>query len=303
MGVIRTLADEVINNLAAGEVVERPASVLKELVENSLDAGATEVEVAIVAGGAKLIRVSDNGRGMSPEDAVHCFGRHATSKIKAVDDLIHLGSLGFRGEALAAIAAVSEINLKTRQADKDIGTEVALSGGDVQSVQEAGVPLGTRFEIKNLFFNTPARRKFLKKEQTEGKWLETHLKALALSAPHVSFRFIQEGKPKWQMLAHGRDESEGAPIHEERVAACLGGQVRGHLLNFEGRTEDLEVSGYLVSPEVTRRDTQGLRLTVNGRWVSDRDSDPNNQGSVWPLLGARSLPLVRVAFDAAQRHG
>ncbi|MBL93237.1 MAG: hypothetical protein CMH56_15670 [Myxococcales bacterium] len=302
VGLIRTLTDEVINNLAAGEVVERPASVLKELVENSLDAGATEIEVAIFAGGTQSIRVSDNGKGMSPEDAVHCFGRHATSKIQGVEDLTHLRSLGFRGEALAAIAAVSEINLKTREAEKDVGTEVDLSGGDIQSVAEAGVPVGTRLEVKNLFFNTPARKKFLKKEQTEAKWLEVSLKALALAAPHANFRFVQDGKPKWQMTADPDWLSNESGPDPERVAACLGTQVRSHLLSFSGQTEALNVSGFLVSPEVTRRDTQGIRLMVNGRWVSDRVLSQTIKTAYGPYLEPGRYPMCVLHLRLPDEH-
>ena len=146
MGMIQTLSDEVINCLAAGEVVEKPASVLKELVENSIDAGATEIEVQIWAGGTQMICVTDNGHGMSPEDAVHCFGRHATSKLRDFDEMVQLVSLGFRGEALAAIASVSQIRLCTRQASSEMGTEILLEGGDIKSVKEIGTPREPRKE-------------------------------------------------------------------------------------------------------------------------------------------------------------
>ena len=291
MGIIQTLADEVINCLAAGEVVEKPASVLKELVENSLDAGATEIDVSILGGGANLIRVTDNGHGMNAEDAVHCFGRHATSKLRHFDEMLTLSSLGFRGEALAAIASVSRIRLCTRIADSEMGTEIILEGGTIQSVKEIGVPVGTRLEVKDLFFNTPARLKFLKKETTEGKWLEEYLKALALSAPQTAFRFSTQGKPKWQMTSDASWCAQEEGPDPERVIACLGENVREALLPFVSQTDALAVCGFLVGPSTTRRDTKGIRLMVNGRWVADRDLVQTIKAAYRPYLEHGRFPM------------
>ena len=289
--MIQTLTDEVINCLAAGEVVEKPASVLKELVENSLDAGATQIDVSIMAGGSELICVIDNGHGMSAEDAVHCFGRHATSKLREFEDMLTLKSLGFRGEALAAIASVSRVRLCTREADAEMGTEIILEGGTIQSVREIGVPTGTRFEIKDLFFNTPARLKFLKRDTTEAKWLEEYLKALALSAPQTEFRFSSQGKPKWQMQYDASWCAHEEGPDPERVIACIGESAREDLLPFTSQTDNLSVCGFLVGPNVSRRDTKGIRLMVNGRWVADRELIQTIKAAYRPYLEHGRHPM------------
>src|ERR1039457_6706452 len=167
MGRIRVLSDQVANQIAAGEVVDRPASVVKELLENALDAGASRIRVEVEAGGRKLIRVADDGQGMNRDDALLAFERHATSKLKNDDDLLSIATLGFRGEALPSIAAVSRLRLETRDAGEDGGTVVEIAGGRILTVEEAGLPAGTSIGIRDLFFNTPARRKFLKAESTE----------------------------------------------------------------------------------------------------------------------------------------
>jgi len=174
MGRIRVLSDQVANQIAAGEVVERPASVVKELLENALDAGATRIRVEVEGGGRKLIRVSDNGHGMGRDDAMLAFERHATSKIRSSDDLLSIATLGFRGEALPSIASVARLTLATREKDEAVGTEIEIAGGKILRVDDAGLPHGTTITIRDLFFNTPARRKFLKTEQTE----LTHVAAL-----------------------------------------------------------------------------------------------------------------------------
>src|SRR6201994_2773090 len=161
MGRIRVLSDNVANKIAAGEVVERPASVVKELLENSLDAGATRIRVEIEGGGRKLIRIVDNGHGMGRDDALLAFERHATSKLRSSDDLLNIATLGFRGEALPSIASVARVLLETRQAEDDAGTLIEIAGGNMLRVEDAGVPVGTTFAVRDLFFNTPARRKFL----------------------------------------------------------------------------------------------------------------------------------------------
>src|SRR5215471_13693231 len=166
MGRIRILSDLVANQIAAGEVVERPASVVKELLENSLDAGATRIRIEIEAGGRKLIRITDNGHGMMSDDALLAFERHATSKLRTSDDLLSIATLGFRGEALPSIASVSRLQLETRVAEEPSGTIVEIAGGNIHRVEPAGLPVGTTITIRDLFYNTPARRKFLRSEQT-----------------------------------------------------------------------------------------------------------------------------------------
>ena len=167
MGRIHVLSDQVANQIAAGEVVERPASVVKELLENALDAGATRIRVEVEAGGRKLIRIADNGHGMGRDDALQAFERHATSKLRSSDDLLSIATLGFRGEALPSIASVARVTLDTRAAEDEVGTSLEIAGGNLLRVDDAGLPSGTTLAVRDLFFNTPARRKFLRSEQTE----------------------------------------------------------------------------------------------------------------------------------------
>src|SRR5499425_1778532 len=187
MGRIHILSENVANKIAAGEVVERPASVVKELLENSLDAGSTRIKAQIEAGGKKLIQITDNGCGMVRDDALLAFERHATSKIKNAEDLLNISTLGFRGEALPSIASVSRLRLETRVADQDSGTIIEIAGGRIFRVEEAGLPAGTSITIRDLFFNTPARKKFLKSEATELGHIASLVTHYALAHPDVQF--------------------------------------------------------------------------------------------------------------------
>src|SRR6058998_255187 len=197
MNRIRLLPEHVANQIAAGEVVERPASVVKELVENALDAQATRLTVEIQAGGRSLIRVTDDGTGMSRDDALLCFERHATSKIQRAEDLSALVTMGFRGEALPSIASVSRLCLTTRELETDtpVATQVIIHGGKLLEVREAGAPHGTCVEVRQLFFNLPARRKFLRSEETEYAHIHHYLTLAALAYPEVAFTFAREGRP------------------------------------------------------------------------------------------------------------
>ena len=187
MGRIRVLSDQVANQIAAGEVVERPASVVKELLENSLDAGATRIRVEIEAGGRKLIRIVDNGQGMGRDDALLAFERHATSKLRSSDDLLSIATLGFRGEALPSIASVARVSLETRAAEDEVGTVMEIAGGNLLRVEDAGLPQGTTIAVRDLFFNTPARRKFLRSEQTELGHVAALVTHYALAHPTKHF--------------------------------------------------------------------------------------------------------------------
>ena len=190
MRKIAVLDQNTIDKIAAGEVVERPSSVVKELVENAIDAGATAITVEITDGGKKLIRITDNGSGMEAEQVPLAFLRHATSKIEKVEDLTHIASLGFRGEALSSIAAVSQVELITKTPSAISGTRYVIEGGKEQSLEEMGAPEGTTFLIRNLFYNTPARSKFLKSDMTEAGYINTLMEQLALSHPEISFKYI-----------------------------------------------------------------------------------------------------------------
>src|SRR5690349_15675107 len=203
MNRIRLLPEQVANQIAAGEVIERPASVVKELVENSLDAAASQVTVEIQAGGRSLIRVTDDGLGMSRDDALLCLERHATSKIQRAEDLAAIATMGFRGEALPSIASVSRFHLTTRERESDSpeGTQVNISGGKILEVKAAGSAPGTTIEVRQLFFNIPARRKFLRSEETESAHIQHYLMLAALAFPEVAFTFQKEGRLVWQLPA------------------------------------------------------------------------------------------------------
>src|SRR5580765_2637958 len=217
MNRIRLLPEQVANQIAAGEVIERPASVVKELVENSLDAGALRIGVDIQAGGRSLVRVSDDGVGMSRDDALLCLERHATSKIRRAEDLAAIATMGFRGEALPSIASVSRFTLTTRERDgaSPEGTQIIIGGGKMLEVKAAGIAPGTSVEVRQLFFNLPARRKFLRTEETEAAHIQHYLTLAALAFTEVSFTFQKDGRPIWQLPAIKSSE------HSSRLDALL----------------------------------------------------------------------------------
>src|SRR5687767_2171140 len=225
MNRIRLLSEQVANQIAAGEVVERPASVVKELVENSLDAGAQRITVEIQAGGRSIIRVSDDGVGMSRDDALLCLERHATSKIQRAEDLAAIATMGFRGEALPSIASVSRFSLTTRERESDSpeGTQVLIAGGKILEVKAAGCASGTTLEVRQLFFNLPARRKFLRTEETESAHIQHYLTLAALAYPEVAFTFLKDGRVVWQLpIAANEKSSSRSDALRERLRALIG---------------------------------------------------------------------------------
>jgi DNA mismatch repair protein MutL len=262
MGVVRILSDRVANQIAAGEVVERPASIVKELVENSLDAGATRVEIEFRHGGRSYIRVEDNGSGMSRDDALLSLERHATSKIREAADLDRVLSFGFRGEALPSIASVSRFTLRTRDASSEHGTEIVVNGGKVVHVRECGMPVGTRIEVAQLFNSVPARRKFLKSDATEAAHVIQHARLHALAHPGVSFVLQEDGRTLFQ-----------SPVCEslaERVAEVFGRQLAHDLLPLAAEEGDLRVHGLVSRPGVARATRQEMVTFVNRRPVDSR---------------------------------
>jgi DNA mismatch repair protein MutL len=297
MGLIRVLDAAVADQIAAGEVVERPASVVKELVENALDAGARRVEVHVVGGGIERLSVIDDGSGMAPDDAVLCFSRHATSKLSRAEDLRRIGTFGFRGEALAAISSVAKVRLLTRPPGAASAFEVRVDGGRVAHVGEAGAPSGTRIDVEDLFYNVPARRKFLKALRTEAGHVEDALASAALCLPHVGFRLVVDGKVALDLPAADDDAPLAHPSRVERAVLCLGKQVRPHLFPFEGSTELLTLRGYVVAPLETRRDLAGVHLSVNRRPVSDRGLVQAVRTAFRTLLEVGRQPIV--ALDIA----
>ena len=259
MGRIHRLPSDLANQIAAGEVVERPASVVKELVENAVDAGATRVKVDLEGGGISLVRVSDDGEGMDADDAVLALERHATSKIRESGDLFALRTFGFRGEALPSIASVSKLRLVSRLRGASEGTEVVIEGGSPPSARPAGTAEGTTFEVRDLFFNVPARRKFLKSTGTETAHVTEAMLLAALSRPAVSFFLTRDGRAarEWLRVA-ARSERAAQAFEGERLEACLG--ERG----------PLRIEAHLAPPERARSGAVGLHLFVNGRPVRDR---------------------------------
>lgn len=257
MGEIQILNDILANQIAAGEVVERPASVVKELVENSLDAGATRIEVHLEEAGLTSIRVIDNGRGMAPEDAALAFERHATSKIKTDKDLFRISTLGFRGEALPSIAAVASVTLKTQPMDSVSGTLICIEGGIVTENKSIGLSQGTEIEVRDLFYNTPARLKYVKSIQTELGHSVDFLQKMSLAHPHVAF----------SLFHHDRNllRTVGDHVTEHAMAAIYGRDMVRQLLRIHRQTPDYKVEGLVSTPEYTRSGRSHMHFFVNGR--------------------------------------
>jgi DNA mismatch repair protein MutL len=262
MGVIRELSAAVINQIAAGEVVERPASVVKELLENAIDAGATRIEVAVERGGKDLVRVADNGKGMDPEDLPLAFRPHATSKLSGVEDLFRIATLGFRGEALAAIAEVAKVRCQTRTAEAAAGSELTIEGGQAGALRACGVPQGTVIEVRNLFFNTPVRRTFLKADATEAGHVAEMFTRIALAHPTVHLTFRSGGKVVYDLPS--------VTGLKERVAVFFGTELADALLWVESRLERTHLWGYVAHPSQSRSSAKGQYLFVGGRYVRDR---------------------------------
>ena len=260
---IQVLPETLANQIAAGEVIERPAAVVKELVENSLDAGATRIDVALLDGGRKLVRVTDDGCGMSREDAVLSLQRHATSKLHTKDDLFAIQSYGFRGEALPSMAAVSRFSLLTCEKSAEKGTRIEVEGGSIGEPRDAGAPPGTTVEVRDLFWNVPARRKFLKRAQAEQAQCIDAVLRLALPRPDVTFVVREGDKPLAQLPA-------GAAVLHARAEEALGRDVRGHLREVESQSRGIRLRGLAVSPEVEFGSARNVWLFVNGRAIRDR---------------------------------
>jgi DNA mismatch repair protein MutL len=284
MNRIRLLSEQVANQIAAGEVVERPASVVKELVENSLDAGARRIAVEIQAGGRSLIRVTDDGSGMSKDDALLCLERHATSKIQRAEDLAAISTMGFRGEAMPSIASVSRMTIITRERENDSaeGCQVVIHGGKILEVKAAGAAAGTMVEVRQLFYNLPARRKFMRTEETERAHIQHYLTLAALAAPEIAFTFIQDQRPIWQLPALTFDRATRIDALKERMRALQGGETRLLAVDFESSFESVadeqgaieqkpfRVWGVIGAPGVSRGSRDDQHVFVNRRPVENR---------------------------------
>ena len=295
MTQIHVLDDATINKIAAGEVVERPASVVKELVENAMDAGATAIEIEIMGGGVSFIRVTDNGRGMTRADAGAAILRHATSKITSVSDLQTVATLGFRGEALPTIASVSRFSLLTRKATDDLGTRVDILGGKTPEIEDAGCEIGTTVRVADLFFNTPARKKFLKTNATEAGRISDFVIRLALSRPDIAFRFINNNRLTLMTAGDGS-------LHHT-IESIYGGDAAAALipLDFHDAEADIRITGYISKPSMIRSSRAWQTYIVNGRTIQNRAIAKAIDNVYRALVPKMGFPLAVLCIEVPQR--
>ena len=284
MATIHVLDETTINKIAAGEVVERPASVIKELIENSIDASATNIEVEIGDGGVAYMRITDNGIGMTEEDARLAILRHATSKIQQVEDLFDIASLGFRGEALASIASVSHFSLTTRKADSDLGTRITVDGGTFTDCIPYGAAPGTTIEIRDLFYNTPARRKFLKSERTEASKIQDIVGKLALSNPHISFKLIVDDRVAIITPGNGNIG--------DTVAALYGYKTKDDIFTVAYESDSIYIDGVVSKPTLLKSTRIWQTIIVNNRVISDKTIMKAIDNAYHALLPKNGHPLV-----------
>src|SRR3954465_5069517 len=289
MPKVRLLPFRVANQIAAGEVIERPAAVVKEVVENALDAGATRIEVEFRHGGRALMRVEDNGCGMSRDDALLALERHATSKILEAGDLDRLKSYGFRGEALPSIASVSRFELQTREAEADVGTEILVNGGKFVHVRDCGRRVGTRIEVTHLFNSVPARRKFLKTDQTEAAHIVHCVRLYALACPRTAFTLIEDGRVIFR--------SPECRTLDERIAEIFGRQIAEALVPIECTEPSLRLSGLIGRPGVGRATRHEMIVFVNARPVDSRTLNYALIESYNESLPKGRYPLAFVFFE------
>lgn len=261
MNKINLLDQNTIDKIAAGEVIERPASIVKELVENAIDAGALAITVEIKEGGISFIRITDNGAGINKDEVALAFLRHATSKLKVLDDLQTIHSLGFRGEALSSIAAVSQVELITKTQRDFTGTRYIIEGGIEKSFEEIGAPDGTTFLIRNLFFNTPARKKFLKSPSTEGNYVSNYMEQLALSHPQIAFKYVQNNQIKLHTPGNGN--------FKEVIYQVYGREITNNLQEINYHDDIMSVEGYIGKPSISRGNRAYENYYINGRYVKN----------------------------------
>ena len=286
---IAVLDQNTIDKIAAGEVVERPSSVVKELVENAIDAGATAVTVEITDGGKKLIRITDNGSGMESEQIPLAFLRHATSKIEKVEDLEHIASLGFRGEALSSIAAVSQVELITKTPSDISGSRYVIEGGKEIALEELGAPEGTTFLVRNLFYNTPARSKFLKSDMTEANYIHTLMEQLALSHPEISFKYIQNKQVKLH--------TSGNYSVKDVIYSVYGREIAKALLDVNYENSFMKVEGFVGKPEIARGNRSFENYYINGRYVKNNIITKAIENAYRGFLMQHKFPFVSLRME------
>ena len=294
MGVINQLSLEISNKIAAGEVVERPASVVKELVENAIDAGATAVSVELEKGGISFLRVTDNGSGMAREDATLCFSRHATSKIKTAEDLDAIFTLGFRGEALSSIGAVSKIELFTKRKEDASATKVVFEGGQILSVEDAGAADGTSIIVKDLFYNTPARMKFLKKDVTEGGYVADIMLRFILAHPEISFRFIRDGKEVYSTSGDGNLKNALYSVYGREYAKAV--------IDLDLEMNNIHITGVAGKSETARPNRAYQSFFVNGRYIKSpaitRAVEEAYKNQI--MIGKFPMAVIKIEINPSQ---
>ncbi len=298
--LIRVMPESLANKIAAGEVVQRPASAAKELIENALDAGAEDITVRIKSAGRDLIQVVDDGCGMGPEDAAVCFMRHATSKIRAVEDLERIHTLGFRGEALASIASVAQVEMRTKRMHDELGICVRMDGGMLVSEEPCATPNGTSIAVKNLFYNVPARRNFLKSQATEFKHLVETFQFLALSNPTVSFRLLHDENEVYRLPTSKGDAPELAL--KRRIGSLYGKKYESSLILVEETTSYLSAFGFIGRPELHRRRRGEQYLFVNGRYVKNRYLEHAVASAFERAIPDGCFPFFCLSLDLDPRH-
>ena len=288
MDIINILPDSVANQIAAGEVVDRPAGAVKELLENAMDAGATQIDLVVKDAGRTLIQVVDNGCGMSDSDARLCFERHATSKIHHADDLFAIHTMGFRGEALASIAAIAQVELRTRQYDSELGTTVVIEGSNIVSQQPTACPTGTSLMVKNLFFNVPARRNFLKKDSVEMGHIEEVFRRITLIHYDIGFTLTSNGKLLYSLPA-------GSLL--QRIAGLFGSQYKERMYAVDEETDLVRIHGFVSRPEYTRSRRGEQYLFVNGRYIKHPGLSTAVERAYADLLPERAYPSYFIGLQ------
>ena len=257
--MIQILDNDTINQIAAGEVIERPSAVVKELVENAIDAGSTAITIEIKEGGISFIRITDNGSGIAKNEIKTAFMRHATSKIRTMEDLLTASSLGFRGEALSSIAAVAQVELITRSRQEITGVRYEIAGGEEKSMEEVGCPEGTTFVVRNLFYNTPARKKFLKTKTTEGGYIQDLVLRYSLAHSDIRFHFIADGKTRLQTSGDGQVKTNIFYNYGPDVTRCI--------VPVEAESGEMKLTGFIGRPELSRGNRTFMNYFVNGRYI------------------------------------
>ncbi len=288
MAKITVLDQQTINQIAAGEVIERPSAVVKELVENAIDAGANAITIEIKEGGISLIRITDNGSGIARDDVKTAFVRHATSKIKSIEDLLSVSSLGFRGEALSSIAAVALVELVTKAKSELLGSRYLMEGGEEKGMEEIGCPDGTTFIIRNLFYNTPARRKFLKSPQTEAGYISDLVERLAISHPGISFRFLNNNQLKISTTGNNK--------LKDIVYQIYGREVTAKLLEVSESNEHITINGFIGMPELLRGNRNYENYFINGRYIKSTVISKAIEDAYKPYAMTHRYPYTSLHF-------